>query len=190
MDMFEYVMVMVSIIVGLAMAHLLQGLVEISQRPRPMKLRSIHLVWSAYVLITTAFWWWFQFKLQALTPVWTFHAYLFVLFFAGLLYVQAALLFPRNLGPDVDLDAFFYDHRGWFFGTTALYFLVDLADSWMKGSDHFASLGVEYVIVSCLQFALCFVAIWTRNKVFHWIFGLIALLSQIEWAFRQFGTVG
>lgn len=47
MDMCEYVMVMVSIIVGLAMAHLLQGLVDIAQRPRPMKWRWIHLVWAA-----------------------------------------------------------------------------------------------------------------------------------------------
>jgi hypothetical protein len=187
--MFEYVMVMVSIIVGLATAHLLQGLVEIAQRPRPMRLASIHLVWVAYVLLTTTFWWWFQFKLQALMPVWTFHAYLFVLFFAALLYIQAALLFPRNLGPDVDLDAFFYDHRGWFFGATAIYFVTDLADSWMKGADHFAGLGLEYLVTTGIQLVLCFVAMWTRNRVFHWIFGVVALLSQLEWALRQFGTM-
>ena len=190
MDMFEYVMVMVSIIVGLAMAHLLHGLVDIAQRPQPMKLRSIHLVWAAYVLLTTAFWWWFQFKLQALVPVWTFHAYLFVLSFAALLYVQATLLFPRNLEPDADLDVFFLDHRGWFFGATAIYFIADFTDSWMKGPEHFAGLGLEYVIVTGVQFVLCLVAIWTRNRVFHWVFALVALLSQLEWALRQFGTVG
>jgi len=189
MDMFEYVMVMVSIIVGLAMAHLLQGLVEIAQRPRPMKLRSIHLVWAAYVLITTAFWWWFQFKLQALIPIWTFQAYIFVLTFAALLYVQATLLFPKNLDPDLDLDAFFYDRRGWFFGVNALYLLVDLADSRMKGAEHFAELGPEYLITTVAQIVFSLIAIWTRNRWFHWIFGLAALFSQIEWAIRQYGVM-
>ena len=190
MDMFEYVMVMVSIIVGLAMAHLLQGLVEIAQRPRPMRLRSIHLVWVAYVLVTTAFWWWFQFKLQTLTPVWTFQAYLFVLTFAALLYVLSTLLFPRGLDPDLDLDAFFYDRRGWFFGANTLYLVVDLLDSRMKGAEHFAGLGVEYLIATAVQIVLSLVAMKTRNAWFHWIFGLAALLSQVEWAIRQYGTVG
>ena len=71
--MFEYVMVLVSIIVGLALTHLLQGLVEIAQRPQRMKIASIHLVWVIYMVITIAFWWWWQFKLQ-LVPVWTFSA--------------------------------------------------------------------------------------------------------------------
>lgn len=48
MDRFEYVMVMVSIIIGLAMTHLLQGLVEVAQRPKPFRLRSIHLVWVLF----------------------------------------------------------------------------------------------------------------------------------------------
>lgn len=190
MQMFEYVMVMASIIIGLALTHLLQGLVDIAQRPRPMRLRSIHLVWVAYMLVTTAFWWWWQFKLQELTPVWTFQAYMFVLFFAALLYVLSTLLFPKVLDPDVDLDTFFYDRRGWFFGANALYFTVDLIDSRMKGAEHFASLGLEYVIATLVQAALCLIAMKTRNAVFHWIFGLAALLTQIEWAIRHYGVMG
>ena len=190
MDMFEYVMVLVSIIVGLALTHLLQGMVDVVQRPRRLKIVSIHLVWVFYTLVTVAFWWWWQFKLQELTQVWTFQAYLFVLFFAGLLYFISTLLFPKVLDPDLDLDAFFYDRRGWFFGATALYFVVDLADSRMKGAEHFASLGLEYVIATVVQIVLCLVAMRTRNAVFHWLFGLAALISQLEWAVRHYGTMG
>ena len=188
MDMFEYVMVMVSIIVGLAITHLLQGLVEIAQRPRPMRLRSIHLVWVVYMLTSVAFFWWWQFKLQLL-PEWTFQAYLFVLGYAAILYVMGTLLFPKVLDPDFDLDAFFYDRRGWFFGVAALYFVVDVIDSRLKGAEYFAGLGVEYFATMALSITGCLFAMKTRNPVFHWVFALAVSLWQIVWAFRQFGTM-
>lgn len=187
MDIFEYVMVMVSIIVGLALTHLLQGLVEIAQRPRPIRLWSIHLVWVAYMLVLVAFWWWWQFRLQQIT--WSFHHYVFVLGYAALLYVISTLLFPKVVDPDLDLDAFFYENRGWFFGLFTLFVMVDLADTWMKGPDHFASLGFEYPIRSAL-FAVGFVvAMRTRNPVYHWALGLSVLFYQITYAIRQFGVV-
>ena len=189
MDMFEYVMVLVSIIVGLALTHLLQGLVEIAQRPRRMKIASIHLVWVIYMVVTVAFWWWFQFKLQLL-PVWTFQAYLFVLSYAVILYILSTLLFPKVLDPDLDLDAFFYDRRGWFFGFSTLNLVVDLVDSRLKGAENFASLGLEYVVVTALHAVLFVGAMKTRNPVYHWAVGLAILLYQITWAFRHYGTMG
>jgi hypothetical protein len=189
MDMFEYVMVLVSIIVGLAMTHLLQGLVEIAQRPKRMKIASIHLVWVIYMVITVAFWWWWQFRLQLLSP-WTFQAYLFVLGYAVILYILSTLLFPKVLDPDLDLDAFFYDRRGWFFGFSTLYFVVDLIDSRMKGVEHFNGLGVEYVVTTALSAALCLGAMRIRSAPYHWAVGLSILLYQTTWAFRQFGTMG
>ena len=189
MDMFEYVMVLVSIVVGLALTHLLQGLVEIAQRPRRMKIVSIHLVWSIYMVITVAFWWWWQFKLQLLSS-WTFQAYLFVLGYAVILYILSALLVPKTLDPDLDLDQFFYDRRGWFFGFNALYFVVDLIDSRLKGTAHFEALGLEYVVSTVLSGLLCLGAMKTRSVVYHWVIGLGILLYQTAWAFRQFGTMG
>ena len=189
MDMFEYVMVLVSIIVGLAITHLLQGLVEIAQRPKRMKIASIHLVWVIYMVITVAFWWWWQFKLQLL-PVWTFQGYLFILGYAVILYILSTLLFPKVLDPELDLDAFFYDRRGWFFGFNALYFGVDLVDSRLKGAEHFGGLGLEYVVTTVLSAILCLGAMKIRNRVYHWVVGVAILAYQTNWAFRQFGTMG
>ena len=188
MDMFEYVMVLVSIIIGLALTHLLQGLVEVAQRPTRMKIVSIHLVWVIYMIITVAFWWWWQFRLQLLSP-WTFQAYLFVLGYAVILYILAALLFPKVLDPDLDLDDFFYDRRGWFMGFSTLYFLVDLIDSRLKGAQYFADLGLEYVVSTVLSAIVCAIGIRTRNVAYHWVIGLGILIYQTIWAFRQFGTM-
>jgi hypothetical protein len=188
MDRFEYVMVMVSIIIGLAMTHLLQGLVEVAQRPKPFRLRSIHLVWVLFMLVTIAFFWWWQFKLQALQE-WTFGTYIFVLAFACQLYFQSTLLFPKNLGPDVDLDEFFHQHRAWFFGVNALSQLIDLVDTWLKGSEHFQSLGPEYPIGVAVNTIGSLIAILVPARAFQWVFALGSLLYVLSWALRQFSTL-
>ena len=189
MDRFEYVMVMVSIIIGLAVAHLLQGLVEVAQRPRPFRLRSIHLVWVIFMLMTVSFFWWWQFKLQAL-PEWNFGTYIFVLAYACLFYFQSTLLFPKDLGPDVDLDDFFHQQRGWFFGLNALNNSIDLIDTWLKGSEHFQSLGPEYPVTVAVQTIGSLIAIFVPSRAFQWIFALGSLLYLLSWAFRQFHTLG
>lgn len=189
MERFEYVMVMVSIIIGLALAHLLQGLVEVAQRPRPLRLRSIHLVWVIFMLMTVAFFWWWQFKLQALQE-WTFGTYIFVLAYACLMYFQSTLLFPRDLGPDVDLDEFFHRQRGWFFGANALTNSIDLVDTWLKGSEHFQSLGPEYPVTVAVNTIGSLIAIFVPSRIFQWVFALGSLLYLLSWAFRQFNTLG
>lgn len=189
MDRFEYVMVMVSIIIGLALAHLLQGLVEVAQRPRPLRLRSIHLVWVIFMLMTVAFFWWWQFKLQALQE-WTFGTYIFVLAYACLMYFQSTLLFPRDLCPDVDLDEFFHRQRGWFFGANALNSSIDLVDTWLKGSEHFQSLGPEYPVTVAVNAIGSLIAIFVPSRIFQWVFALGSLLYLLSWAFRQFNTLG
>ncbi|MEY4555956.1 MAG: hypothetical protein RL093_1075, partial [Pseudomonadota bacterium] len=110
--------------------------------------------------------------------------------YAVILYILSTLLFPKVLDPDLDLDAFFYDRRGWFFGFNALYFVTDMIDSRLKGTEHFASLGLEYVITTVLSAVLCLGAMRTRNPAYHWAVGLAILLYQTNWAFRQFGTMG
>lgn len=189
MDRFEYVMVMVSIIIGLALAHLLQGLVEVAQRPRPLRLRSIHLVWVIFMLMTVAFFWWWQFKLQALQE-WTFGTYIFVLAYACLMYFQSTLLFPRDLGPDVDLDEFFHRQRGWFFGANVLNRSIDLVDTWLKGSEHFQSLGPEYPVSVAVNIIWSLIAIFVPSRIFQWVFALGSLLYLLSWVFRQFNTLG
>lgn len=53
MDRFEYVMGLVSIIVGLGLTHILQGIGEIidrkSARERPLRLSLAHAIWLFYL---------------------------------------------------------------------------------------------------------------------------------------------
>jgi hypothetical protein len=157
MEIFEYVAVLTSIVIGLGIAHLLQGVARLIQHPGRERLHWVRLTWVAYMFINAIFWWWWEFRLGEL-EVWTFQIYLFVLLYAVNIHLLCALLFPADLEGYDGYKDYFYSRRTWFFGLSAFSFLVDFGDSWLKGSEHMANLGMEYLVTTPLQFRLLCVA--------------------------------
>jgi len=189
MTMFEYVSILTSVIVGLGVAHLLRGAAGLVQHPGRTKIYWVHLLWVFFMFFAAIFWWWFEFGLVSV-QTWTFQLYLFVLCYAVLLYLMCALLFPTDLDGYSGFEDYFLARRSWFFGCLATYFLVDLADTWMKGAEHFGSLGVEYPVEVAAHVILCLIAIFTQNRRFHAAFPVLAILYAFSWALRNFATIG
>jgi hypothetical protein len=79
--------------------------------------------------------------------------------------------------------------RVWFFGLQIVYILVDLFDSWFKGADYFASLGLEYPIAQAASIVLFIVAMATRNERVHGAIAVIFLAYQTTWMLRVYETV-
>lgn len=83
MSAFEYVMVLVSIVVALSIAHLLTALATGVHRFRglgePIKLDSVFMLWVDFVLIWLVSFWWWEFKFQEILIEWSYDMYLFVL---------------------------------------------------------------------------------------------------------------
>ena len=188
MDIFEYTAVLTSIIIGLGIAHLLRGIAGLIQHPEQARVYWIHLLWVGYLFFTLVFWWWWEFRLGTL-EAWTFQIYLFVVMYAFLLFLASALLFPVSMEGYAGFRDYFYSRRRWFFGLVALTYIVDVGDTLIKGQGHLAALGSEYVLTSLLQFALCLVAMWTRNARFHGTFAIAMFAYQVSWALRAFETV-
>src|SRR4029078_7548121 len=85
-----------SIVIGLALTHLMQGIAGLIQNPSRARIWWVHLVWVAYMILSISFWWWWEFQLQNIRT-WTFSIYLFVLLYAFYLYLFCAVLFPHHL---------------------------------------------------------------------------------------------
>ena len=60
MDIFEYVAVLTSIIIGLGITHLLRGVAGLIQHPDQHRIYWVHLVWVGYLFFTLIFWWWWE----------------------------------------------------------------------------------------------------------------------------------
>ena len=128
MDFFNYLMVLSSVIIGLGLAHLLQGVAGIAQHPRRETIYWVHLVWVAAIFLRTVFWWWTEFQLSE-TAAWSFGLYCFVLAYAVLIYLLCALLFPNDLAGYDGFRDYFQSRKGWFFGVALISVAVDVMSS-------------------------------------------------------------
>jgi hypothetical protein len=189
MDMFEYVAVLTSIIIGLGMAQLLLGITRIIQHPEHAKPYWIHLCWVVYMFIFSVFWWWWEFKLAAIEP-WTFGIYLFVILYAFLVFLLCSLLFPRSFAGYDGFKGYFLSKRGWFFGVFLFMQLVDFGDSLIKGEDYLPSLGAQYLVSQAGIIICSAIAIFTRNTKFHAVFALGITVHLVVSGFLIYDTVG
>jgi hypothetical protein len=189
MEMFEYIAVLTSIIIGLGIAQLLQGFTRLIQHPEQGKIYWVHLCWVTYMFLTTVLWWWWEFRLGEIEE-WTFALYMFVLFYAVLIYLLCAFLFPTNFSDYDGPKGYFYSKRSWFFGILMLVNFVDICDTLLKGLEYFASLGSEYLIATILKIVLAGVAMFSKNERYHEVIAVAFLLYQLSWALRSLYTVG
>jgi len=189
MEIFEYVAVLTSIIIGLGMAQLLMGLTRLIQHPERAKPSWVPLCWVAYMFLLTVFWWWWEFRLQVV-ETWTFGIYLFVVLYAFLMFLLCALLFPSDFSGYDGFKGYFYAKRNWFFSVFILVQLVDIADSLLKGMSYYHSLGSHYTVTQLIIVALSVTATLTRNETFHAIFVLVLVAYMFVSGFSLYDTVG
>ena len=101
MTAFEYVMVLVSIIIALAIAHLLTAISASIHRLRGqgerIELDAVYILWIGYVLIWLISFWWWEFKFQDVIAEWSYGLYLFIVIYSILLFMLAAVLVPHRM---------------------------------------------------------------------------------------------
>ncbi|MEZ5462816.1 MAG: hypothetical protein R3F00_13625 [Dokdonella sp.] len=185
---YVHVRVLLGMVVGLGLTHLIRNLARIIDRPVRLKAYWIHLLWAISMFVYLLHFWWWEFRL-AHTVEWTFEIYLFVTVYALLLYLLCTILFPEVLDSGQDYRSLFYDRRVWFFSLLALAYLVDFADTWIKGEEYFRAAGSEYLIRNLSYVVLCAIAMATRNPIYHGVFAIAGLAYQFSWIIRQFQTL-
>ena len=120
---FQYLAVLLSIVLGLGLTQLLTGvgrLVQVRGRVRPYWPP---LVWVGLLLLIHVQSWWAMFELRT-HQGWTFLQFLVVLLTPICLYLMAALALPDVAeatadGRVLDLRAHYYAQTRWFYGAAA-----------------------------------------------------------------------
>lgn len=137
MGTFEYAMVLVSIIIGLALTHVLSALGAAVHRLRghgdPIRLEAVYLLWVGFVLIWLVSFWWFEFRFQELDVEWSYGLYLFLILYAVCLFLVAVILVPSHMITVRDSYEYFMAGRRWFFVAVLFGLGVDQVDSFLKG---------------------------------------------------------
>ena len=192
MSEFEYVMVLVSIVVALAIAHLLTALAEGIHRVRghgdPIKLDAVLLLWIGFVLLWLVSFWWWEFKFQETEVDWSFGLYLFVISYAIVLFMLAEILVPHRMRGVSDSYAHFMEGRKWFFGTLLLMQAIDVADTFLKGYEW--GLRPAVIAIYSVTVLVAIVGIISEKRAMQLGSAVVAFASQILYATQELGVLG
>jgi hypothetical protein len=171
MDSFSYLSVLLSVIIGLAMTQVLQGLRALMLARESARLYAPSLIWAALVLLIAIQMWWSSFGLRDQED-WTFGLYGLILLQTVLFYLAAGLVLP-DLSPErIDLKADYYRNRRWFFGLLAGAAVASvLKDVALEGElPEGANLAFHALLIGS-----CALAMWTDNRRYHALLAPVSL---------------
>lgn len=191
MSAFEFISVLLSIVVGLALARLLTGVGRALETRRKTRFYWVQGVWVInVVLLLVAFWWATLFS-HVGAETWYFPNFALLLAYSVLLFLQAVLIIPADLGEGADLETHFFEVRPWFFTLLALTAVVEFGDTFLHGGmDRVLGFGPYYLFIIISGLLLSSIGAATANRRFHEVICLGFFLGMTSWMIIGFWAIG
>jgi hypothetical protein len=189
MDVYLHVRVVFGMVVGLAIAHLLHGVARIVQHPKRFKVYWVHMVWILFLFLYVIHYWWWEFNLERVHQ-WTFPLYLFVALYAVIIYLLCVLILPEQISDYNGFRDYYYARGRWFFALLAVMFVIDLADTLLKGKQYYYRHAIPFDLRTGLYLGLCLIAIPVKKPWFHAFFAVFALVSEVTFILLMYRTLG
>jgi hypothetical protein len=118
MEAFNYLTVMVSVVVGLGLTQLLAGIGNFVQIRRRVGFYWLHTGWVALLIVLHLHMWWSFWVLREV-PDWTYGSFAYVLIGPALLVIASHIAIPELIDGRIDVERHYYDTRTVFFGLLA-----------------------------------------------------------------------
>jgi hypothetical protein len=168
MTPFDYVSVLISIILGLGITQIMTGVADLVHQWDRVKLYWPHLLWIILVFVLHIQEWWVTYQQFSGMDTWRLATFLLVILYPMNLFILARILFPLN-PPDgvLDLKHFYYDNFQKFFLCTMVLNVLSIITNVMV--DGFTA---DQLIIVSLLLTLGWVA-WKRFST-EWIHKSIA----------------
>ena len=191
MSAFEFISVLLSIVVGLALTRVLSGVGRAMEIRRKIRFYWVQGVWTANVALLLVVFWWAVVFSHADMATWLFPDFVLLLAYSVLIFLQAALILPSNLGEGADLEAHFFEVRPWFFTLLALTTVAEFGDTVFHGGlDRVFDFGPGYSVILVSGVTLSAFGARSANCRFHEFYSLLFFLGMTVWMIRRFGAIG
>ncbi len=167
MTLFEFILVMVSLILAIGVTHLLKGVAEIARYRETLKFDWVPLAWAASLFVLSAAHWWSLWDFRGVD--WTFPDFFFVLLPPTLLYVAVRLLVSGEVRKSgASMAAGFERVRTPFMAVMVVLSVLVTFDGWVLGVEpiwnslrmsQVVAFGIIFMgLVSSRRSLQCFVA--------------------------------
>jgi hypothetical protein len=174
MSPFEYVIVLVSIILGLGITTILTGLAELIKH-KQLKWYGPYIIWLFLVFILHIHEWWESYTLKSV-EVWKLPMFLFIILYPINLYVLAHLLFPSDLKSDFNPKDFYLSNYPKFFISAIISVTLSIIHNITIESYHLKDQIVHFVVLIIL---ISFLIAKPKSKGAHIIVSVFFLMILI-----------
>ncbi len=115
MDGFNYLSVMVSIVLGLGLTQLFAGIGNLVQVRRRVKLYWLHSLWVLLLIVLHLHAWWSFWALRGVAG-WTYATFVYVVIGPAALVIASHIIIPELLDGRIDAERHYFDTSPLFFG--------------------------------------------------------------------------
>jgi hypothetical protein len=175
MSVFEYIGVLVSVIMGLGITHLATGTSKLIQHRSEVRLYLPHMLWTLNILIFILLIWWGMFSWSSHDNRFAYE-YLFITLYAIVMFFLASLLYPWDMARDVDVREHFFGNRSWFFGVLLVAWGIDLVATLIKANVGIRPIPTGYFGFLGVQMLIAIIGISSRNRTVHAVLPIIFLV--------------
>ena len=184
MGVFEYLGVLLSVIMGLGVTHLLAGVSKSIHHRKSVRHYWVHSMWALNVLIYIVAIWWGMFWWSGVEE-WSFFRFLLLILYAILLFLAASLIFPWDLPSDFDFKSHFFETRPWLFAVLCAAWVVDVPETILKAEIGVRDLPNAYIAFVVSQITFAIAGAVSANEVFHRFYAVfwpVATLGYLSWS--------
>ena len=180
MTVFSHISVFISIILGLAVVHLLSGVSLILDKRVKTKTYALHGVWTLSMFFVSINVWMSSFVLSSLETMSAVH-FFNLLAYATLVYLMSGLLYPVRGEEVTDFKEHFSENRFRLYALGILFIFVDAFDGVLE---HY-NAGIDWDIgqFGTLGTWLIFflIGLGVKNSKFDWAVGIIFFIGLLGW---------
>lgn len=150
MDLFEFILVITSVIFALAVAQVLSGVSRIAQAKSTIRFYLPHSIWVINLFVFIFLVWWVSWKFRDID--WTFPRYAYMILAPTLLYFACSLVMPQQIdGPEFKMDEHFFRIRRPLLVSFSLTTLVVMVDGDVLGDEPVWHAGrIGNLVMLCL----------------------------------------
>ncbi|PVD53145.1 hypothetical protein DC498_06280 [Terrimonas sp.] len=176
---------MIAIILGLGVAQLLKNTIKLINHPRSGKAYPLHLAWTFFVFLLIILFWWWEARLH-IVKNWTVLSYLFLIAYTTLYYALSVLIFPDEINDYKSYKEYFFSRKKWFFSFLILVFIIDIADTLLKGENYLKSLGNDYILRVSSHILLFLTGIYSYSQKFHYFLVGCLIVYNLVYIFKHY----
>lgn len=179
MNEFEFLSVLISIIIGLGLTHLLSGIGKMFYFRQQSRLDLVHLGWTVSTFLLLVVNWWVALLWRDYSP-WTFAVFMTVVVWTITMYLMVLALFPPQEREAIDYHALMADNRIWLLTAFIINMGFDVIVNVLRENGQLTFIYIVYVIV---YIGLSIIGLFVRQRGYQLFLSWSVAITLAIWCF-------